>query len=65
LGAFDSNRNLIYTAATKIYARGSKGSYDLVAADLSFAGGSGRPVQTLSVLPNLLRAKRWHFVAIR
>jgi hypothetical protein len=33
LSAFDSNRNLICAAAAKIYLRGSKGSYDLVAAD--------------------------------
>lgn len=29
LGAFDSNRELIYKAAIKAYARGSRGSYDL------------------------------------
>ncbi len=33
LGAFDSNRNLIYTTAAEVYHRGRKGSYDLVAAD--------------------------------
>ena len=33
LGAFDANRNLIYAAATKVYARGRKGSYDVVSAD--------------------------------
>jgi hypothetical protein len=33
LSAFDLNRNLIYAAATKVYARRSKGSYDLVASD--------------------------------
>src|SRR5437762_13789741 len=33
LGAFDSNRELIYAAATKVYARGRKGSYDLIGAD--------------------------------
>jgi hypothetical protein len=33
LGAFDSNRNVIYTTAAKVYARGRKGSYELVAAD--------------------------------
>jgi hypothetical protein len=32
LSAFDSNRNLICAAAAKIYVRGSRGSYDLVAA---------------------------------
>jgi hypothetical protein len=33
LSAFDSNRDLICAAAAKIYVRGSKGSYDLVAAN--------------------------------
>jgi hypothetical protein len=33
LNAFDSNRDLICAAAAKMYVRGSKGSYDLVAAD--------------------------------
>jgi hypothetical protein len=33
LNAFDLNRNLIYTAATKVYGRGRKGSYYLMAAD--------------------------------
>ena len=33
LGAFDSNRKLIYTTAAEVYHRGRKGSYDLVAAD--------------------------------
>jgi hypothetical protein len=33
LNAFDSNRDLICAAAAKIYVRGSRGSYDLVAAN--------------------------------
>jgi Protein of unknown function (DUF1488) len=33
LNAFDSNRDLICAAAAKIYVRGSKGSYDLVATN--------------------------------
>jgi len=33
LDAFDSNRDLICAAAAKLYVRGSKGSYDLVAAN--------------------------------
>jgi hypothetical protein len=33
LDAFDSNRNLIYAAATKAYGRGRKGSYELVVTD--------------------------------
>lgn len=33
LTAFDSNRDLIYAAASKVYARGRKGSYDLLSAD--------------------------------
>jgi len=33
LGAFDANRDLIYAAAAKVYARGRKGSYELVGAD--------------------------------
>ncbi len=33
LGAFDSNRDLIYATAGKVYGRGRKGSYDLGAAD--------------------------------
>jgi hypothetical protein len=32
LSAFDSNRDLICAAAAKLYVRGSRGSYDLVAA---------------------------------
>jgi hypothetical protein len=33
LNAFDSNRDLICAVAAKIYVRGSRGSYDLVAAN--------------------------------
>lgn len=33
LDAFDSNLNSIYAAATKAYARGRKGSYELAATD--------------------------------
>ncbi len=33
LGAFDANRDLIYATAAKVYARGHKGSYDLIDAD--------------------------------
>jgi len=34
LNAFDSHRGLIYAAATKVYRRSRKGSYELNAADL-------------------------------
>lgn len=34
LRAFDSNRDKIYAAAARSYARGRKGSYELCAADL-------------------------------
>jgi hypothetical protein len=37
LNAFDCNRDLICAAAAKIYVRGSRGSYDLVAADFEKA----------------------------
>jgi Protein of unknown function (DUF1488) len=33
LKAFDANRDLICAAAAKLYVRGSRGSYDLVAAN--------------------------------
>jgi Protein of unknown function (DUF1488) len=33
LNAFDLNRELIYAIAAKVYGRGRKGSYELVAAD--------------------------------
>jgi hypothetical protein len=33
LNAFDSNRDRICAAAAKVYVRGSRGSYDLVAAN--------------------------------
>ena len=33
LRAFDNNRPLIYATAAKVYARGHRGSYDLVSAD--------------------------------
>jgi hypothetical protein len=33
LRAFDLNRDLIYATAAKVYGRGRKGSYDLMAAD--------------------------------
>ena len=33
LNAFDSNRDLICAAAARIYVRGSRGSYNLVAAN--------------------------------
>ena len=31
--AFDANRAAIYAAATKVYKRGRKGSYELLATD--------------------------------
>jgi hypothetical protein len=33
LSAFDTNRDLIYATAFKVYARGRKGSYDLLKDD--------------------------------
>ena len=33
LHAFDLNRDLIFATAAKVYARGRKGSYDLVSSD--------------------------------
>jgi len=33
LKAFDSHRDLICAAAARLYVRGSRGSYDLVAAN--------------------------------
>lgn len=33
LRVFDNNRQLIYAAAAKVFARGRKGSYDLTAGD--------------------------------
>jgi hypothetical protein len=33
LGAFDSNRELIYQTAVKVYGRGRKGSYNLTTTD--------------------------------
>lgn len=33
LSAFDANCDLIYAAASKVYSRGRKGSYDLVSTD--------------------------------
>lgn len=33
LSAFDSNRDLICATAAKMYVRGSRGSYDLLAGD--------------------------------
>jgi hypothetical protein len=33
LSAFDLNRDLICAAATKVYARGNRGSYNLVCSD--------------------------------
>ena len=33
LQAFDSNRDLIYAAAAKVYVRGGRGSYELDAVD--------------------------------
>jgi hypothetical protein len=33
LTAFDTNRELIQAAAVKVYQRGRKGSYDLIASD--------------------------------
>jgi uncharacterized protein DUF1488 len=34
LRAFDANRERIYAVAAKVYARGSRGSYDLNVADV-------------------------------
>ena len=33
LSAFDMNRELIYATAAKVYGRGHKGCYELLAAD--------------------------------
>ena len=33
LRIFDDNRSLIYATAAKVYARGHRGSYDLVGSD--------------------------------
>jgi hypothetical protein len=33
LDVFDANRDLIYAAAAKVYARGRKGSYELISTD--------------------------------
>ena len=33
LSAFDANRDVIHAAAAKVYARGRKGSYDLLSTD--------------------------------
>ena len=33
LGAFDANRDRIYAAAAKVYARGRRGSYEVVDSD--------------------------------
>jgi uncharacterized protein DUF1488 len=33
LGAFDANRAMIYATAVKVYARGHRGSYDLLSRD--------------------------------
>ena len=33
LGAFDANRERIYQTAIKVYGRGRKGAYDLLATD--------------------------------
>ena len=33
LRAFDANRDLIHAAAARVYARGRRGSYDLVSTD--------------------------------
>ena len=33
LDVFDSNRDLICASAARVYVRGSRGSYDLVAAN--------------------------------
>jgi hypothetical protein len=34
LKAFDANRERIYGAATRVYARGRRGSYDVMASDV-------------------------------
>jgi hypothetical protein len=34
LRAFDSNRDRIYATATKVYARGKRGTYDINVADV-------------------------------
>jgi hypothetical protein len=38
LNAFDSHRDLIYAAATKVYRRGRKGSYELTPLIFDGAG---------------------------
>jgi hypothetical protein len=48
LNAFDSNRDLICAAAAKVYVRGSRGSYDLVAANFETIA-CGSVDQTLSL----------------
>lgn len=38
LRAFDANRELICATAARLYTRGSRGSYDLVASDFMHSG---------------------------
>ena len=56
LGAFDSNRDLIYTAAANVYSRGRKGCYEVVAAD--FRAGPRVPATRAPGQP-LTLARRW------
>ena len=43
LNAFDSNRDVICAVAAKVYVRGGRGSYDLVAANFRKAISIGSP----------------------
>ena len=56
LRAFDSHRDLIYTAAAKVYSRGRKGCYEVVAAD--FRAGPHVPATRAPRQP-LTSARRW------
>jgi uncharacterized protein DUF1488 len=56
LSAFDSNRDLICAAAARVYSRGRKGCYEVIAAD--FRAGPRLP-RVRAAAQSKASARRW------
>jgi Protein of unknown function (DUF1488) len=61
LSAFDSNRDLICAAAARVYVRGSRGSYDLVAAHFWSELGEAEVNTLFDHLVGATKQCRWNF----
>jgi hypothetical protein len=65
LNAFDSNRDLICAAAAKVYVRGSRGSYDLDAANFLNGGTVARWAQRADMPQRQISdRRRWRIISV-